>query len=364
MTSGTPRFAALAAALAALVLSPTPAAAEVALPQQVTMVIGSAAGGGFDKYGRLVARHLPRHLPGNPTIVVQNMPGAGGIKSLTWLYNTASKDGRHFALISAAAAFAPLLVDRALPYDPPKFTYLLSLNKLNNMLLVWHTTPFHTADQIFRQEMILGNSSGPSAVIPAMMNRLVGTRFKVIGGYNGTNGMSMAIENGEVQGSINYEWDSITGSRTDWLNNKKIRIIMQMTMEPVDDPLLKGIPHIGAYVKDKEARDMLDILLAKQTLGRPLMGPPGMAADVTGAYRKALGDTLRDGEFQKQAATARMSMNPVSGEELAAFMARIYSIPQSTVKKLHEEIRLAEKGIVKRPGSSEGKKQKQSEGAE
>lgn len=332
-------------------------AAEVSLPPIVTMVVGSAAGGGFDKYGRLTAKFLPRYLPGKPSIVIQNMPGAGGIKSLTWLYNTAAKDGRQFALISAAAAFAPMIVNRSVPYDPPKFTYLLSLNRLNNMLLVWHDTPFHTTDDIFRKEMILGNSSGPSAIVPAMINRLAGTKFKVIGGYNGTNGMSMALEGGEVQGSINYEWDSITGSRPEWLAKKKIRIIMQMTMDPVDDPLLKGIPTISQYVSDPESRDILEIMLAKQKLGRPFMGPPDMQADVVAAYRQALGATVKDAEFLKMADTMKMSVNPISGDELAAFMKRIYSIPESTVKKMRAEITLAEKGILKRKSKDKGKKQ-------
>jgi tripartite-type tricarboxylate transporter receptor subunit TctC len=354
-------FHAVTLSLCAAALFPSIAAAETTLPPTVTMVVGSAAGGGFDKYGRLTAKYVKQYLPGQPSIVVQNMPGAGGIKSLTWLYNTAEKDGKHFALISAASAFAPLIVDRPIPYDPPKFTYLISLNKLNNMLLVWHTTPFHRAEQIFKQEMILGNSSGPSAIIPAMMNRLVGTKFKVIGGYKGTNNMALAIENGEVQGSINYEWDSITGSRTDWLNNKKIRIIMQMTMEPVDDPLLKGIPYIGSYVTDPESRDILEILLAKQKLGRPFMGPPGMAPDAVATYRAALTKTVNDPAFLKAAEASRISINPVSGEELTAFMKRIYSIPESTIRKMREEIKLAEKGIVKRKGKGKGKGKKKSD---
>lgn len=353
------RHAVLPVLTAALLSVPASAkAADTQLPQLVTMVIGSAAGGGFDQYGRLTARHLGKHLPGTPTIVVQNMPGAGGIKSLNWLYNTAAKDGKHFALISAAASFAPLMVDRPLPYDPPKFTYLIRLNPLNNMLLVWHNTPFHTSDQVFKQEMILGNSSGPSAIIPAMMNRLVGTKFKVIGGYNGTNGMAMALETGEVQGSINYEWDSITGSRKDWLNGKKIRIIMQMTMEPVDDPLLKGIPYIGQYVSDPEARHMLEMLLAKQKLGRSFMGPPNLPAEITKIYRTALTATVKDPAYLKAAEAGGISLDPISGEELAAFMTRIYSIPKATVDKMREEIKLAEKGILKRKGSDKKKKKK------
>lgn len=332
-----------------IVYAPGESRAENAiLPPQVTMVIGSSTGGGFDTYGRLTARFLAGKLPGKPTIVVQNMPGAGGIKSLNWLYNTAARDGRHFALISAAAAFAPLLVDRELPYDPAKFTYLLSLNRMNNMLLVWHNTPFHSAEDAFRKEIILGNSSGPSAAIPVVLNRLAGTKFKVIGGYNGTNGMNMALETGEVQASINYEWDSILSSRKEWLDNKKIRIVMQVTMEPVDDPMLKGIPYIGQYVTDPESRDILDILLAKQTLGRPFMGPPEMNAEIAEVYRKALSATVQDPAYLQAAAAANMKIKPTSGKDLTAFMQRIYSIPKSTVRKLHAEIKLAEKGIHKR----------------
>jgi hypothetical protein len=137
---------------------------------------------------------------------------------------------------------------------------------------------------------------------------------------------------------------------------------MQMTMEPVDDPLLKGIPYIGSYVTDPESRDILEILLAKQKLGRPFMGPPGMAPDAVAIYRTALTKTVKDPEFLKAAEASRISINPVSGEELTVFMKRIYSIPESTIRKMRAEIKLAEKGIIKRSGKGKGgKKSKKAE---
>lgn len=349
----------LCAAVELVPLSMTRAVADE-FPKVVNMVIGSSAGGGFDKYGRFTAKYLGQRLPGHPSVVVQNMPGAGGIKSLTWLYNSASKDGKDFALISSASVFAPLIVERKIPYDPTRFTYLLSLNKLNNMLLVWHTAPFYKADDIFKKEMLLGNSTGPSAIIPAMINRLAGTKFKVIGGYRGTNEMALALERGEVQGSINYEWNSITSSKPEWLSQHKIRILMQMTFDPVDDPRLKGIPTIDKYVKDPESRSILEILLAKQKLGRPFMGPPDMPAGVVATYRKALTEVVNDPAYLAMAKRSKISIHPVSGEELTAFIKRIYSVPASTVKRMRAEIKLAEKGIIKRKGKS-GKKRKKKE---
>ncbi len=228
------------------------------------------------------------------------------------------------------------------------------------MLLVWHTAPFYKADDIFKKEMLLGNSSGPSAIIPAMINRLAGTKFKVIGGYRGTNEMALALERGEVQGSINYEWNSITSSKPEWLSKHQIRILMQMTFDPVDDPRLKGIPTIDKYVKDPELRSILEILLAKQKLGRPFMGPPDMPTAIVATYRKALTEVVNDPAYLAMAKKSKISIHPVSGEELTAFIKRIYSVPASTVKRMRAEIKLAEKGIIKRKGKG-GKKKKKKE---
>lgn len=331
-------FAALAASV--------PARAQERNAGPVTLAIGSAAGGGYDQYARLTARYLQRELPGNPTVIARNMTGAGGIVVLNWMYNTAPRDGTAIASTQGSSVFAPLQGMAGAQYDPRQFNWLISLGDLKNMLIAWHSSPVATLDDVFGKGMALGNVAGDSSIIPAMLNRLLGTKFKIIAGYPGTNAVALAVERGEVDGTINLEWGSLKSTRANWLNEKKIRILMQVTFTGV--PELPEVPTIVKFIKSDEDRDMLQILLAKQDIGRPFLAPPGVAPAIVAEQRRILAQIAKDPEFLAEAAKMRLPIDPAPGEELAALVKRVYAIPPSTIERLHREMKLAEKGIVQR----------------
>lgn len=312
----------------------------------VTLAIGSAAGGGYDQYARLTARYLQRELPGNPTVIAKNVTGAGGIVILNWAYNSAPRDGTVIATTQGSSVFAGLQGMPGAQYDPRNFNWLISLGNLTNMLLVWHTSSVNTIDDVMNKGMALGNVAGDSSIIPAMLNRLIGTKFKIIAGYPGTNAVALAVERGEVDGSINIEWGSLRAVRADWLAENKVRILMQVTFHPVSE--LKNVPSVNDFIKSDEDRDMLQILLAKQDIGRPFLAPPGVAPEIVAMQRAVLEKISKDSEFLADAEKMQLAIEPTPGQDLDALVKHIYSIPQSTIDKLHIEMKLAESGIVTR----------------
>lgn len=332
------------AAIAIMAAAATPGPVRAA-SGPVTLAIGSAAGGGYDQYARLTARFLQRELPGNPTVIPKNMTGAGGILVLNWTYTSAPRDGTVISSTQGSAVFAPLQGMTGAQYDPRKFNWLISLGDLKNMLFVWHTSSITSVDDVFTKEMALGNVAGDSSIIPAILNRLIGTKFKVITGYPGTNAVALAVERGEVEGTINLEWGSLKATRANWLSEKKIRLLMQITFHPVKE---LDVPAVTQYIKSDEDRNMLQILLAKQEIGRPFLAPPGVAPKIVAEQRRILEKIAKDPEFLAEAAKLRLTIDPSSGEELDALVKRVYAIPQSTIDHLHREMKLAESGIVKK----------------
>jgi tripartite-type tricarboxylate transporter receptor subunit TctC len=331
---------------AAIVAAAFATAARAQARGPMTLAIDSAAGGGYDQYARLTARYLQRDLPGNPTIVAKNMTGAGGILVLNWMYNSAPRDGTAIASTQGSSVFAPLQGMAGAQYDPREFNWLISLGDLKNMLIAWHTSPVRTIEDVFDKGMALGNVAGDSSIVPAMLNRLLGTKFKIITGYPGTNAVALAVERGEVDGTINLEWGSLKSTRANWLDEKKIRILMQVTFNGV--PELAQVPTIVTFIKSDEDRDMLQILLAKQDIGRPFLAPPGVAPEIVAEQRRTLEKIVKDPEFLADAKKMQLPIDPAPGQELEALVKRVYAIPQSTIERLRREMKLAESGLTQR----------------
>jgi tripartite-type tricarboxylate transporter receptor subunit TctC len=322
--------------------------AQDKFPKKVRLVIGTGTGGGFTNYGRLTAKHLKKHLPGKPTVIVQNMPGAGGIKSLDWLYRAAPKDGSAIATMPSGALFAKIMGIKRIKYDATRFNFLISVDRLRNVLVVWHKTPYKSIRDLFEKSVIIGNSGKPSAMVPAMLNRLIGSKFKVISGYPGTGSIGLAMERGEVDGVINYTWSSITGTKAYWLTGKKIRVLMQVTFSPSTDPRLKDVPTLATFVKNQESRDILEVILAKQVVGRAFMAPQGVPAGIVGTYRKVLTKIVNDRDFLAEAKRRKLTISPTSGEDIRKFVKRIHATPKATIERMYAEMKLAEKSFTKR----------------
>jgi tripartite-type tricarboxylate transporter receptor subunit TctC len=289
---------------------------------------------------------MEKHFPDKPTVLVQNMPGAGGIRALGWLAAAAPRDGSAIATMSSAAVFAPLQGLAGATYDATRFNYLISLDRLSNLLTVWHTTPYTSAKDAFDKQIIIANASGPTAIMPVMYNRLLGTKFKVVTGYTGTNEVLMALERGEGEGAFNLSWSSIV-SHARLLNDHLVRVLLQLTFDPSDDPRLAGVPTLTDFVKEGVEKDMLEILQAKDELGRAIIAPQDMPAEIVRAYRDSFAEIAADPAFQTEAKARHLPLAIQAGDKAEAYVKRIYAMPKSTVARLQDEMKKAAREVPK-----------------
>jgi tripartite-type tricarboxylate transporter receptor subunit TctC len=299
--------------LAAFCLGATDAAAEFKA-SSVTVSIGSGTGGGYDTYGRLASRHLGKNLPGNPTLIAKNQPGAGGVVLANAMYNVAPKDGSAIAILQAGTPFEPLFGNVQAKFDPQKFNWLISLNKLVNIGVFWHTSRVKTMNDLLTGEVIVGSSGGGNAsteVYPRLFNNLAGTKFKVIAGYQGTGDTALAMERGEVEGIVGWELSSLRANKPDWIRDNKATIVIQVTLTRSAD--LPDVPSVIELIKTDEDRRVVELLLARQEHGRVFLAPPGVAADVVATLRQGFMAMAKDKAFLNDAERLRADIVVNSG---------------------------------------------------
>jgi len=304
----------------------------------ITVLIAGTPGGGFDAYSRLMAQHLPRFLPGNPTMVAKNMAGAGGLTLANYLYNVAPHDGTVIAYVGAIA-MQPLLNPDApnTKFDPRRFTWIGSMAASQSLLLAWHTAPIQTADDLLTKEMIVAGTGAASNTdyYPKVMNREIGTKFKLITGYVGSRETLKAIEQGEAHGRF-MSWDSIKATSKGWLDEKKIRIVMQAAL--TRHPELPDVPTV-LEVAEKHGKSgaipALRFMLASDRMGRPIAGPPGIPADRTAALREAFAKMIKDPEFLADARKRRLEPDlPLDGAGVEETVKQIYQTPKDVVARV------------------------------
>jgi tripartite-type tricarboxylate transporter receptor subunit TctC len=301
--------------------------------QKITLAIGTPVGGGYDLYGRLVGRFLGLYLPGNPTIVPQNMPGAGSLIEANWLYNVAPKDGTAIGIMPSTTAFENLLGNPSARFDARRFNWLVSLNGYTSVAAVWHETPFMSAADLFTKELLVGGNApaSDSTIWPLMLNALIGTKTKVVKGYPGTAGITLAMERGEVQGMIGDDWASIKANKRDWLRDKKIRILMQLTAAPHPD--LPDVPIVGEFAKGEQNQRVLKLFVDRQQHGRPFLAPPDTPAPIVAVYREAFKKLVNDPGFVREAEQAQLIIKPASGEDVAFSVNDIYNNPKPIIER-------------------------------
>jgi tripartite-type tricarboxylate transporter receptor subunit TctC len=301
--------------------------------KSITMLIGSAAGGGYDIYGRVLARHLPRHIPGHPAIIVKNMPTAAGLAAASALYTTAEKDGTVIAAFTNGAAMDPLFGSPGARFDAQKFNWLGSIGKLQNVCATWHESPVKTFAQAREREIIVAAAGATSntAIVPKALNALLGTRFKVIGGYDAGTGLTLAMERGETEGVCGLSWSTIKVSRPHWIRDNLLNILVQMSLEKLAD--LPDVPAALDLVTDPENRQVLELILIRQEAGRPFAAQPGVPAERIAALRQAFTATLADPEFRAEADKAQLEIEPLSADEIEHFLGRAYGAPKPIVEK-------------------------------
>ncbi len=303
----------------------------------VSVVIGFSVGGGYDLYARHLARHIGKHIPGNPTVVPQNMPGAGSLKAANYIYTAAPKDGTAFGTFARTTGINPLLESGA-TFDGTKFSWLGSVTDDVSTCVTWHTTQVKNWGDFLKKPSTLGGQ-GPSSE-PDMFARLFKNVFdapiKLVPGYPGTNEISLAMERGEVDGLCGLSWSTIKTRHAQWLKDKKINLIVQASFKKV--PELADVPLALEQTKDKEKLQILKLILAAQQMARPFAAPPGIPADRRAALVKAFDETMKDPEYLADAKKLDIDVNPVSAKELDELLAELYATPKDVVKKASEAI--------------------------
>jgi tripartite-type tricarboxylate transporter receptor subunit TctC len=302
----------------------------------VTMII-PGTGGGNDQWGRLVARHIGRHLPGTPTVVPQYMPGAGGLNAVNHIY-IAPKDGTVLGLVPSSLPIGPLLGVAGARFDAPKLTWVGSPTMITDVCIAMARAPVKTFHDLLVKELITGNTgvgSGPY-MYPKALNGILGTKFKLIAGFRGTSDVHLAMERGEIDG-VCHPLEAFVSSRPDWIASKTVNVLFQAGARP--NPVLKDVPLIVDLARTPEERQAVEFLYAGNGLGRPFIAPPNMPVERVKMLREAFMATMSDPEFLADAERQKLYVQPDDGEYLAALIKKIYATPKPIVERITELIK-------------------------
>ena len=307
--------------------------------KQVRLLIGYSAGGGYDTYARLLARHIGKHIPGNPTVVPQNMPGAGSLTLTNFLYNVAPKDGTVFGTIARGMAMEPLLGGEGTQFDATKFSWIGSLNNEVSICASWHTSQVKTIEDLQTTQLIVGGtgSGADTDTYPIVMSNLLDAKIKLISGYPGGNDILLAMERGEVDGRCGWSWSSVVSRRGDWLTEKKINVLVQMALQKHPD--LPDVPLVMDLADSEDEEMAMELIFARQVMGRPYVAPPGIPAERRDALRQAFMDMVEDPEFKADIQKVDLELNPVNGQEIERVIARIYAASATAVRLASDAIK-------------------------
>lgn len=305
--------------------------------KQIALIVSLPVGGGYDVYARTVARHLTKHLPGNPTIVPQNMPGAGGLRATGFLYEKAPKDGLTIGAIQNTVPFEPLFQPNIAHFDVRNFNWLGSPNSEVGLFLTWGTSPVKTLADAQRTEITVGATGAAStpAYYSRVLNAVFGTKQRIVSGYQGQPEAFLAMERGEIDGFGSAFWSSVKVTKPEWIAGHKVNLIVQYALEP--HPELKDVPFALDLITDPDKRAIMEVASAPLSVGRPFVAPPGVPSARVALLRTALQATFRDPGFLSDAAKQTLEVtNTKTGEQLQAIMARVYSAPPAVIWRLRE----------------------------
>jgi tripartite-type tricarboxylate transporter receptor subunit TctC len=329
--------AALGLAFSLALSAPAAQAENIFQGKTLRLVVASDAGGGYDSYARTFAQYLPRHLPGTPTIIIQNMPGAGGLVATNWLYNVAPKDGLTIGLSQRGVPFYPYFGEKNAHFSPTAMNWLGSFNSETGVVAIWKTAAVKTmADALTRTVLLGGSGPNDSETYPYLMNRTVGSKFKVVSGYKANTDVLLAMERGEVEG-ISGSWSSLKSGRPQWLRDHQVNLLVQIAREKEAD--LPNVPLIMDFVKTDTDRAMWNVMLSVAAMGRPLAAPPGTPADVVAQLRAGFDATMKDPAFVAEMAKAHREISPVTGQAMQAMLQDVSKTPATTLQTLSADLK-------------------------
>jgi tripartite-type tricarboxylate transporter receptor subunit TctC len=299
--------------------------------KQINLIVASGAGGGYDTNARVLVRTLPNHIPGQPKIVVQNMPGASGIKATNHLYTIAERDGTVIGATANTMPLDPLLGGQASRFDPRQFGWIGSIGKQVNVCIAWAANDFDKFEDAQQREMKVSatGATGWRSLMPKMLNSVAGTKFRVINGYATTESM-LAVERGEVDG-ICTTYETLTASQQQWLKNKKVTFLAQFGFEPI--PAIKDVPMGLNFIKDSADLEAIRLIFLQQETGRPIVAPPNVPKDRLDTLRRAFDSTMKDPAFLAEAEKAHLDINPLSGAEIEDMLTKAYASPPDRIER-------------------------------
>jgi tripartite-type tricarboxylate transporter receptor subunit TctC len=337
MLVGLRRLVVTGSLLAGMTLGATPAAAQSStgyyVGKTVKMIIGLGTGGGYDLWARTLARHIGKHLPGNPTVISQNMEGAGSFRAANYMYSQAPKDGTAMALIARDASLGPITGNPGAQFDPRKFSWLGTTTTETNVCIAHKTAVVKSLQDLVEKELMVGdNGAGTgTGTYPKALNALLGLKFKIIRGYASSADVVLAMERGEVEGYCE-SLESVIGKRPDWISSGTVNVLFQGGVRP--SPELKGVPFINDLAKNAEDRTAVEFLYAGQGIGRPFFAPPDVAPGVLRMMRDAFNATMKDPEFVAEVKQRKLTLEPENGEYMEQLINRIYATPKPIVEKV------------------------------
>jgi tripartite-type tricarboxylate transporter receptor subunit TctC len=306
--------------------------------RQVRFIIGANAGGSYDSYARLAAQHLGRHIPGNPTLVAANMPGASGMQSAAYLYQIASKDGSVLGMFNQSMAQRQVLEPDLIRFDAGKFSWLGAMATSTTVFITWHMSGVRTLEDAKRRDVILGalTSEGGNAVYPLLLNKFLGTRFKLVLGYQGGNTIELAMERGEVEGRGSVIWSGLKALWPQWVAEKKFNILLQIGLR--QEPDLPDVPLLVDLAKTPQETAIFRFISIDTAMGFPVVAPPGLLPERVAVLRKAFAEMMHDPDFLNDARQRGLPVELIPGEDVEHLVGSLIATPSDVVALLKRSI--------------------------
>ncbi|MGH6767459.1 MAG: Bug family tripartite tricarboxylate transporter substrate binding protein [Xanthobacteraceae bacterium] len=303
----------------------------------INFIVGTDVGGGFSIYGRLLSRHLGRFIPGNPAVVMKNMPGAGGAVASHYLFRIAAKDGTTIGGVTPNAILGRLLDGNVSQYDPAKFQYLAGAERGTRLCMTFAHSKVRTFDDALRQRAVIGATSAgsPTREYAAMFKHSTGARFEIVSGYKGPPALFVAMARGEIDGVCGLDWAALKAQQPQWLAEKKLNLLIQGAVKPNPELAKLGVPTPWKYIKQDTDRKAVEVMVAfQQAFGKSYMAPPEVPAERVAILRKALASALADKDLRAEAKKLRIEITPQTGEDVQAVVRNAYSAPAAVIGRL------------------------------
>ena len=298
--------------------------------KDISFNVGFDVGGGYDLYARVLSRHFGRHMPGKPGVLVQNMPGAGGIRAANYIYNLAPRDGAVIGMIDQSLPLQQLLEPESMKTDVTKFNWIGRIASNSAILYAWHTAPVQKIQDAFDQELIVSSSGGNSRMMSNFVKNVLGVKFMIVTGYKGTNESRLAMQRGEVH-ALTQPWSALRAENAEWLGEKKVRLLMQVGVDAHPD--LPGLPTVVDLARTEDERKLLSFMASGSRIGRSILSPPNQPAERVAALRAAFMATMQDEGFTAEITKLALDLDPISGQELQKSVIEIASLDPALIAK-------------------------------